>query len=365
LLRSSALPAPDDAKGDLDFGAAFAPGNGFKLVHPGSGRATIDAAGADDRAIELNGYLELVRVRVRGGEAPAGQMGGGISVPKGTLLARRARIVGNVAPERGGGIHGDDASLFVRRSTIKGNEADDGGGILVEEAGRFDLERTTVSDNAALSGDGGGAWAGTGPFNGSSRIVASTIAGNEAVADGGGIFVGANSFIAINSTITKNSANLRGGGIYSAPESDALLSAVTIARNRADSDDTGGADNGGGIFADGGSDVVDIRNSLLVRNRETGGVVSECDAPAPVGIESAGGNLITSTAGGCTYFDHAEDIVDPDPRIGQLQAAGGPTQTIPLKAVSPAIGEADGPNPLSTDQRGRARTNPDIGAFER
>lgn len=365
LKRAESLPAPDDAKGDLDFGMAFAQGNDFRVIHPGSGLATIDAAaGAGDRAIEVNGFLKLIRVKVRGGEAPAGQSGGGISVTDGALVLRKSRVVGNSAPAGGGGIHGAEGNLIIERSTIRGNEAADGGGILVEDDARFELDRTTVTGNIAFSGDGGGAWAGTGLFNGASRIVSSTVAHNEAVADGGGVFAGAATFVSLNSTITKNSAALRGGGVYSATGSFARLNGMTIARNRADSDDNGVIDHGGGIFADGGSDVVEIRNSLLVKNHETAGEISECDAPAPVGIESLGGNLITSTFG-CPFFDDPEDIIDPSPGIAKLQSAGGPTQTVPLKAGSPAIDEADGPNPQLFDQRGRERDDPDIGSYER
>jgi hypothetical protein len=110
--------------------------------------------------------------------------------------------------------------------------------------------------------------------------------------------------------------------------------------------------------------VVEIKNSLVVNNRKAG-VVQECDAPAPVGIDSLGGNLITWTDGGCDFFDHPEDIANPNPLIAKLKDAGGPTQTIPLRAGSPAINQADGPDPPERDQRGRLRANPDIGAFER
>jgi hypothetical protein len=103
----------------------------------------------------------------------------------------------------------------------------------------------------------------------------------------------------------------------------------------------------------------------VANNRDTDGAIQECDAPAPVGIASLGGNLITSTSGGCDFFDDPEDIVDAVPKMAKLQSAGGPTQTIPLKAGSPAIDQADGPVPQERDQRGHLRDDPDIGAFER
>ena len=94
-------------------------------------------------------------------------------------------------------------------------------------------------------------------------------------------------------------------------------------------------------------------------------VAPECDVPAPVGINSLGGNLIRSEAAGCNQFDHPQDILDADVKLGPLTDAGGPTETIPLKAGSPAINEADGPGAELVDQRGVDRDDPDIGAYER
>jgi hypothetical protein len=110
--------------------------------------------------------------------------------------------------------------------------------------------------------------------------------------------------------------------------------------------------------------VIEIRNSLVAKNRTTADAINECRAPAPVGVASLGGNLITSTTD-CGFFDDPEDIVDSSPKIGPLAAKGGPTQTIALNGGSPAINQADGPTPLERDQRGQLRHNPDIGAFER
>jgi predicted outer membrane repeat protein len=180
--------------------------------------------------------------------------------------------------------------------------------------------------------------------------------------EGGGIHNDSLSLGIGNSTIADNTADGSGGGIYAAPDSDTAIEFVTIARNRADADDTG-PHGGGGIFADGGDDVVAALGVLLARNRATGGAFEDCDAPAPVGIVSSGYNLITSEQD-CPFFDHAEDIVDDDPRIGVLDDNGGPTETVKLKAGSPAIDAT--PHLLDTDQRGFERDDaPDIGAFER
>jgi hypothetical protein len=59
--------------------------------------------------------------------------------------------------------------------------------------------------------------------------------------------------------------------------------------------------------------------------------------------------------------------VHGDPKLATLGQYGGPTNTLRLKAGSPAI-NAGGPVSLATDQRGVARPRgsaADIGAYER
>lgn len=365
LKRDATLPGPDHVKGDLEVGDSFfvAPANGLKMVHPGKGRAKIDASASGDRAIDLLGSLRLRKVVVRGGLAySASESGGGIRV-NGTLVLLNSKVVGNHAPDVGGGIAVQKGQLYSRKSVIKNNTAHEAGGVYVETTARLDMSKSTVADNEAEGGNAGGIWA-AGKV-GTSWIRNSTISGNAAADDGGGVDIGEDEQRILNTTIAGNTAGGRGGGIYARAGSNGQLNGVTIARNRADSDSSGGPDTGGGIFADGGGEAITIQNSLLAKNRATGGALNECWGPSPPGIGTLGGNLITSAANGCDYFDHAQDLIAGNPRIGQLKDKGGPTKTIPLRAGSPAIGEADGPDPLETDQRGVARSNPDIGAYER
>jgi hypothetical protein len=362
LQRSSSLGGPEATHGDLDVGTMFAIGNGLRVVHPGDGRATINASGADDRAIEALGRLELTRIKLRGGEANSGGQAGGGVYGDGPVILRRSKVVGNEAGDVGGGVFMEHGALVSRRSVLADNRAGAGGGIFIDSAANMDIAKTTIRGNEAFNGDAGGIWLGEGTAG--SFITASTIAHNETNRDGGALFARTDFLRIDNSTLTENTAGGRGGGIYAYPDSQAHLNGVTIARNRADSDDSAGPDSGGGIFADGGSDVIEVRNSLVVKNRTTADAINECRAPAPVGVDSLGGNLITATTD-CAFFDDTEDIVDSNPGIGPLAGNGGPTQTIALAAGSPAINQADGPIPLERDQRGDLRQNPDIGAFER
>ena len=365
LKRDPSLPGPDEANGDLDVGVAIGPGNRTKVVHPGSGRATIDPSATGDRAIELVGNLELRRIKLKGGIAEHGEQSGGAINARGALILRDSVVRGNMAPDVGGGIYIHSGVLILDRTRFRGNSAGNGGAFFVGEAANVELTDSTVDDNSA-AGSGGAAWIETGLFFGSSRIVRSTFSGNESGGDGGAVYADSPSISSENSTFADNEADGRGGAIYSAPDSDSHLYNVTIARNRSDADDAGAGDFGGGIYADGGSDVVQIRNSLVVKNMHgPSDQIDECYAPAPVGIESLGGNMISSPTGGCDLFDHGEDLVAPNVHIKDLGNYGGPTKTIALKAASPAIDEADGPNPTTTDQRGEVRNDADIGAYER
>jgi CSLREA domain-containing protein len=363
VKRDPSLPGPDEAAGDLDFFNTFGLGNDLVIKHPGGGRATIDADGLGDRAIEVGGTVTFKKIRVRGGAAGSdSEAGGGILVSDGVAILRRSVVVGNHAPDVGGGIAATAGSVILVRSAVKRNTAGAGGGMFVGVDGRVELDRSTIQRNEAQY-QGGALYHDDG--FGTSRIDNSTLAHNEAGDDGGAVYSEAEELRVVNSTFTKNKTAGRGGAIYSAPDTNALVNAATIARNRSDSDNTGAVDSGGGIYGDGGSDVIELKNSLVVKNRATDGGLNECDAPAPVGVASAGGNLITSEAGGCTYFDHPEDILAANPKIAKLQQAGGPTPTIPLKSGSPAINQADALGAPLLDQRGVERQNPDIGAYER
>ncbi|MCI0639755.1 MAG: hypothetical protein L0Y70_11810, partial [Gemmataceae bacterium] len=84
-------------------------------------------------------------------------------------------------------------------------------------------------------------------------------------------------------------------------------------------------------------------------------------------VVSLGTNLIGNTAGSTGFI--AADITGADSLLSTLGAFSGDTQTHPLLPGSPGInagqtGMVSGLTIPTTDQRGIARTNTDIGAFE-
>ncbi len=359
LTREFGLGPSEPEEGDLDIDAT-AVGDKLTLEHPGSGRAIVDATGAEDRAIEADGKVVLRKLTLRDGNANSTGQGGGAVSAEGDLRIIASRVMRSAAGDVGGGIFIAGGGLDLRRSVVTGNvSSGEGGGIFVPDDAGFVITESTLAGNEA--DQGGGIYTASGVLN--NQIVGSTLARNVVTEEGGGVFGAGPSLLVQNSTIADNTADASGGGIYAAPDSGTVLFNATIARNRADADDLG-PHGGGGAFVDGGGDFLQSINTLYARNRSTGGVFQDCDAPAPVGIVSSGGNLVT-TEQDCPFFDQVEDIVDGQPRIGTLADNGGPTDTIKLKEGSPAINQADAMAMVEVDQRGVERQNPDIGSYER
>jgi CSLREA domain-containing protein len=243
-----------------------------------------------------------------------------------------------------------------------------GAGLAKDGAGLLVLDSVVFSGNfgvrgSALSvGPGGGA-----------RIVNSTFTGNDAGEDGGAILgIGAAAQVEItNSTIAGNDAEDSGGAISWLSTGTLTINSSTISGNTANTDNTG-SHSGGGI-SNPGPGTVQITNTLLANNAvDTAVAIPNQCAGA---FTSSGHNLRTSDDIGCTGFTGTGDVVNPSPLIGLLGPNGGPTDTIPLRAGSPAINSGNpagvgGAFPAcpATDERGLPRGGGagvcDIGAFE-
>ena len=201
-------------------------------------------------------------------------------------------------------------------------------------------------------------------------IMSSTIAGNSAVARGGGIsgaFSGGEVTIT-SSTISGNSSAETGGGIHGYP---VMLAFSNISGNSADV-------TGGGIYA-GPMGEISLRNSIVAANSaivdgfdmaagrltaaysligdNTGLGLSE----APVGMPDENGNFVGDPTG--------SGIIDP--LLSPLGNFGGRTKTQALLPGSAAInaGDPDFVAPPDHDQRGApfvrvSGGRVDMGAFE-
>ena len=264
-----------------------------------------------------------------------------IQAGAGTVLKRIA-VSGGEADD-GGGIL-TLAPLRLVRSSVRGNTAtNDGGGIDAQEVSPVRLIKSQVRNNFA--DDGGGAL-------------------NRAAVNGGGLSIAdATQPVSsiVNSTVAGNRAVQNGGGIYAAESADVNLNAVTVARNIASSNSPGPPPStGGGIYMI--DSIFEVRNSLIALNEvgQGGLVANDCEGET---FTSLGSNLL-STKVECDGFTQPTDLERANPKLGTLRKNGGPTKTIELKRGSAAIGNAHKPSAPNRDQRGRKRDNrPDIGAF--
>jgi CSLREA domain-containing protein len=257
-----------------------------------------------------------------------------------TMTIRASRFSENTADGAGGALSLGVIRGTISRVTFDKNEAVGAGGAVHVASSEVTISGSTFSGNQATgvaSGSGGAIWAdGTGHL----KLVNSTVAGNEAAAGGGGIF---------NSNPGGNAGNV----------SHVELVFATIAFNNGDSDGLGG-DIGGGIMQGMNAEFDDVHGTLIGKN------TASADLDCAATVTSLGHNLLTDPVG-CTGFDRPSDRLTATPKIGALGSHGGPTQTVPLKMGSPAVG-AGGKRCPHTDQRGVVRPQGrrcDIGAFER
>ena len=225
-----------------DYSQNFAGREGGALWN-GAGTMTVsgctitgnEAAGpaADDGGGGLfnnGGTLRLAGNNVVTGNTATGAAGSGggiFNAVGGTLEVRNATISDNTANRAGGGI--EDASrtmgsttgsVTLTAVTLNTNEVftspGNGGGLHVTGPGVARITRSTVQGNVA-GAEGGGLWNGTGPMVVSSTLISENTAnGDAADQGGGGLFNAGGNLQVIGGSVTGNSANGTsgsGGGI--------------------------------------------------------------------------------------------------------------------------------------------------------
>jgi hypothetical protein len=244
-----------------------------------------------------------------------------------TATITDTRIVGNVVEPPnplgglsypGGGINADTTSLTLVRSEVSEIIGGYGGGISV------------AGTNSALQLPGQAY-----VF----RLINSTVSGNTAGLNTGGVFVYTNVAAQfINSTVTDNV----GSGVQ--------LSAITTAGY--------------------GTPTLQLSGSILARSRNDALDLTTWTVPVPSLAVSGNNSMVQRTCGTCNItFTGTGNLPNQDPLLAPLAFNGGLTRTHAPAADSPAIDTGDNTLALTTDQRGAGFPRvlgpaPDMGAFE-
>ena len=240
-----------------------------------------------------------------------------------------------------------DASALPGGLTLSGNNSS---GLLTVGAGTTVLLAGLTLANGNRY-DGGALYTAAGSTTTVSRC---TFSGNSSV-EGGAIF-NLGKLVLSDCTLAANSSSHGGALQCRAP---ATLVHCTISENT-------GYDGGGGLWI--GDAPVSLNNCIVAGNTAPGGNGQDLD------VFIVNGALVYSNAN-LVPFVYGYQLTTPTlgpapltntPLLAPLGDYGGPTQTMPPLAGSPAI-DAGGVTALTTDQRGGPRSRgfaPDLGAIE-
>jgi hypothetical protein len=246
---------------------------------------------------------------------------GGALGSTGDILVVNSHVDGNTTDGDGGALYADeDGDITVINSTVNGSDADGPGGAI------FTLDGDVTIINSELNGnradDRGGAISGEATVT----IVNSTIARNAAVAHvAGGVWARGNLYVA-NSTISGNYAEGEGGGILGAGIVGLVNSTVT--------------NNVAPVAANvGAAERLDVFGSVIgpppAQAETTGGEVqptgTNCQVPA---VRSYGYNYASDMSCGLTG---PGDVIAPLPKLGPLAGNGGLGETHMPSPGSPLL----------------------------
>lgn len=342
---------------------------------------TIDAGGAS-RVLYVNtATFTANSLTLTGGAAPPGASGGGILSNAGTINLTNTTISGNLASKGGGVYATNTGTITLTNCTLSGNTAVlDGGGLFAGNTVTATLGNNTISGNTAgmhgggvygtfftvtftnttisgnTAGQGGGVWSSTG----NTSFTDSSITGNKS-SSFGGVYAGAGTVTLTNTTVSGNTVTDAGGGVFGVGGTLTLTN-TTISGNASQVSGGFGTQSGTVTFA----------NTILGNN--AGG-----DCSASNSTISAAHTLVADAASasacGIGVGGANGNIVGQDPLLAPLADNGGPTQTMALDAVSPALNAGSvalatfGNDTLNYDQRGvrfprTLDANVDIGAYQ-
>jgi hypothetical protein len=321
-------------------------------------QANTDATGGQSDTIQFDSALAGATITLTGGPL---ELSGASSTATEMIDGGRLIILSGNNASRVFTVDTGVTATLAGLTLTNGNATNGSGGGLYN-AGTLTVTATTLAGNFAT--DGGGLYNG-----GTLTLQGSTLAGNSALYGGG--IENDGTLTVSDSTLWGNSATSFGGGLWTTAFAPAAVTLTndTITANRADAAGLGG--QGGGLFVDPGSTAAPVLHNTLI-----GGNLGGVSGTSPDDVDGAldGGsnfNLIGDGSGmtgindgaGGNQVGSASNPIDP--LLGPLSNHGGPTQTVPLMAGSPALDTGDSGQLGTTDQRGVVRSGGvNIGAYQ-
>lgn len=255
----------------------------------------------------------------------AGDGGGGIAQPAGSLLVRRTLFKNNQTANNGlgGAIWLGAGTVMLEDCVLEGNIAENGGAILLATAASLNVVDSLFSANIADAKGGA-----IRNYSTNVTVIGSTFTGNTAN-NGGAIFTTTDPLSVSNSTFHGNTALNQGAGLY-VESGNISLRHITF--------DEGFDISGSAVYYAGGT--VTAENTL---------VFGRCDGKL---LTSYGGNI--ETPGNTCGFTELTDQSATSPvavNLQPLQDNGGPTPTQLPGIGSIALENATGIGCLVDDQR--------------
>jgi hypothetical protein len=225
-------------------------------------------------------------------------LGGALSNNLGATMVveDQSTVTGNFTTSnygQGGGL-ANFGTFTLSHSTLSGNTAAVGGGIL--NRGQATLRYATLSNNTTTSGNGGGLYNDT--SSSSATLTNSTLSGNTAATNGGGIYnagyVNCNGFTTLSGNATTNGL---GGGLFN--KNSAKLTNVNFSNNTSSAINASSA--GGGIENSG---TLTVTDSLLSGNKALSGNGIDKPYNGAGGIDSSGflGLYDATLTGNVSYY---------------------------------------------------------------
>ena len=188
------------------------------------------------------------------------------------LVLENTDVLNNISTSKGGGIHlTTGTTLDLLKSKVDGNTGGSGGGIYAKDDAKLNIQDSSISGNTATNGGwGGGIY--TDLKDGSITIQGSTIDGNKTTttrAKGGGVSIAATGSTQVtidHNTIQGNEAMGDGGGLYIHNNINGqykpLDTVVQITNNTIQNNRCG--NSGAGIYVFGVNSVLD--SNLITGN---------------------------------------------------------------------------------------------------